>query len=130
MSRTNELRKVIQSYLETLRDAYPSITSKSITYLRADPTAMYPHIVYDFSGTDPTDMGREDYTLDINIFDKNQVQALDIADSIVDLFSFENAPQETILPTFYLTSVGNIEDPDKTICHTVVRFDVQNYQRS
>ena len=53
----------------------------------------------------------------------------EIEDYIVDLFSFRNDPRKSILPTFYLVSTGNLEDQDKTLCHSVVRFEVQNYRR-
>lgn len=126
--RTNDLRRYIEYALNSIKTEY-SLPDQAITYRIASDANMYPHIVYEITAMTPTDMGREDYTVDIHVFTKDQAYALNLADGIVDLFSFNNAPQATILPTFYLVSTGNLEDPDKTICHTVVRFEVQNYRR-
>ena len=128
MARSNDLRRLIESTLNDLKTTY-GIPDRGITYRVASDKVMWPHVVFFLDAMSPTDMGREDYTLDIDIWAKDQAWALDFADAIVDLFSFNNAPQETILPTFYLVSSGQIEDPDKTIIHMVVRFTVQTFRR-
>lgn len=128
MARTNELNKVIMTRLGSMRQRF-NLQLDSIAYKHIDTAMMYPHIVFEYSTRTPTDMGREDYTLDFHVWTKNQAQAFDIADAIIDLFSFRNDPQDTILPTFYFESEGEVEDPDKTICHQVVRFTTQNYTR-
>lgn len=130
MARTNELRALIETRLGPIKTTY-NLADNAITYRVASDKTMFPHIVFYLDSMTPTDMGREDYVLDVDIWTKgDQTTAADIADSVVDLLSFRNDPQQNILPTIYLTSVGNIEDPDKTLCHTVVRFDVQNYRRT
>lgn len=129
MGRTNELRAVIQSKLLTLRDDFTSIEANAIAYGIVDPRVTFPHIIFDFPSMDPTDMGREDFTLDVHIWTKDQELAFDLKDAIVDMFSFSNDPQDSILPTFYLQSAGDVEDPDKEICHLVVRLQAQNYKR-
>jgi len=127
--RTNQLREVIKDKLEHLRDNFPEIKSDGIAYGQVSTSVMYPHVVYDFSDMDPMDMGREDLTLDVHVWTKDRAQSFDIIDEVVDLLSFSNDPQPYILPTFYFTSAGTIDDPDKSICHAVVRFQVQNYRR-
>ena len=129
MGRTNDIRKVIKAHLDTLKTTH-GIAENGVSYRLADPDAVFPHIVFNFTTETPMDMGREDYTLDIDIWTKDEEKALDLQDAVVDLFSFKNDPQTTILPTFYFTSAGQVEDPDKTICHYVVRFDTQNYRRT
>lgn len=128
MARTRDLRRLIESTLNDLKTEY-GIPDNGITYRVASDKVMWPHVVFYLESMTPTDMGREDYQLDIDIWAKDQAWALDFTDTIIDLFSFNNAPQETILPTFYLVSSGQIEDPDKTIIHMVVRFTVQTFRR-
>lgn len=130
MERSNTLRKVIQAKLLTLGTAFPEIAVDRISYGSRAPINMFPHLVFEFTTMTPTDMGREDYVLDVHIWTKDMELALNLQDAIVDLFSFSNDPQETILPTFYLTSAGQLEDPDKTIIHIVVRLETQNYRRN
>lgn len=127
MARTNTLRALIVQRLETLTTPYGI---EEISFRRASDDLMYPHIVFDFVSVTPTDMEREDTVLDIHIWTKDQAVAYNLKDAVIDLFSFSNLPQETILPTFYFTSAGSIDDPDKSICHEVVRFSVQNFERS
>lgn len=129
MGRTNELRLLVERTLQALKGNF-GLAQNSITYRLASDKTMFPHIVYEISGMTPTDEGREDYTVDIDIWTKDQVLSLEMVDFIVDLFSFRNDPRRNILPTFYLVSTGNLEDPDKTLCHSVVRFEVQNYRRA
>ena len=129
MGRTNELRLLVERTLQALKGNF-GLAQNSITYRLASDKTMFPNIVYEISGMTPTDEGREDYTVDIDIWTKDQVLSLEMVDFIVDLFSFRNDPRRNILPTFYLVSTGNLEDPDKTLCHSVVRFEVQNYRRA
>ena len=128
MGRTNELRLLVERMLQALKGNF-GLAQNRITYRIASDKTMFPHIVFTIDSMTPTDEGREDYTVDIDIWTKDQVLSLEIVDFIVDLFSFRNEPRRTILPTFYLVSAGNLEDPDKTLCHSVVRFQVQNYRR-
>ena len=127
MAMTNDLRILIEERLNSIKTEYGI---KEISYRLASDHAMFPHVTYDFPTRVPTDMGREDYVLDINVWDKNQARAFEILDAYKDLFAFRNDPQDTILPTFYETSSGSIEDPDKTIIHLVLRLQSQVYERS
>ena len=128
MGRTNDLRLLVEMTLQNVKTKF-GLAQNSITYRLASDKTMFPHIVYTITGMTPTDEGREDYTVDFDIWTKDQILALEIEDFIVDLFSFRNDPRKNILPTFYLVSTGNLEDQDKTLCHSVVRFEVQNYRR-
>lgn len=127
MAMTNDLRALIVSRLESIKTEYGI---KEISYRIASDDAMYPHVTYDFTSRIPTDMGREDYVLDIHVWGKDQAQAFEILDTYKDLFAFRNDPQESILPTFYETSSGSVDDPDKTIIHLVLRLQGQVYERS
>ena len=129
MGRTNDLRLLVERTLQAIKGQF-GLAQNSITYRIASDQTMFPHIVYTISGMTPTDEGREDYTVDFDIWTKDQMLSLEIEDFVVDLFSFRNDPRKNILPTFYLVSTGNLEDPDKTLCHSVVRFQVQNYRRA
>lgn len=123
MSRTNDLKKLIQTKLKTL--------TTNVFFERATDDAMYPHIVFSFREINLNDLSRQDYSLDIDVWDKGtSTTAIDaLADSVEDLFHMENLPQENVLPTFYKTDRKSIDDPDKSIEHRLIRFQVQNYIR-
>ena len=123
MSRTNDLKKLIQTKLKTL--------TTNVFFERATDDAMYPHIVFSFREINLNDLSRQDYSLDIDVWDKGtSTTAIDaLADSVEDLFHMENLPQESVLPTFYKTDRKSVDDPDKSIKHRLIRFQIQNYVR-
>lgn len=127
---TNELRKLIKSRLMTLQSEYGI---KDVYYQQAADNKMYPHIVFDLSKISSLqDSVRRDYMLDIDIFDhsKSATRIEDIADAVDTLFSGENLPQESILPSFFYEDRTEVPDEDKMIQHQNVRFVVQNYERT
>lgn len=128
---TNEIRKIIRDRLNTIQQTY-GITE--IGYRQVQDDSLFPHIVVDFTGMTPTDMGRQDFLLDIHIWAKDNAVAFDIMDAVRKLFRFWNAPEalvdQTTWPTFYEMSGGQIDDPDKTITHLVLRAQGQVYERS
>ena len=125
MAMTNDLRLVIQNRLNSIKTEY-GLTE--VSYRVATNDQMFPHIVYDFTTITPTDMGREDFLLDVHIWTKDQYTAFNIMDACRDLFMFWNAPNESILPTFFEMSAGSVDDPDKSIVHLVLRLQVQVYE--
>ena len=124
MAMTNDLRLVIQNRLNSIKTEY-GLTE--VSYRVAMNDQIFPHIVYNFTIT-PTDMGREDFLLDVHIWAKDQYVAFNILDACRDLFKFWNAPNESILPTFFEMSAGSVDDPDKSIVHLVLRLQVQVYE--
>lgn len=117
--KTNELRKFIQSKLETIAQSY---------YSKAKDDAMYPHLVFSFTNIDLDDFYRDDYFLIIDVWCKNnQLLCEQYADDICDMLNAENLPQDSILPTFYRESRRNLLDEDKDINHIQLRFLIQNY---
>lgn len=125
METTNSLRKVIETALNSIKSTYGI---KEVSYRIASTDAMYPHVVYHITSVTPADMGRLDFLLDIDVWDKNQARAFEILDAIRTMFAFWNVPQDDILPTFYDESTGTIDDPDKTIIHLVLRLQGQVYK--
>lgn len=125
MAMTNDLRLVIQNRLNSIKTEY-GLTE--VSYRVATNDQIFPHIVYDFTTITPTDMGREDFLLDVHIWTKDQYAAFNIMDACRDLFMFWNAPNESILPTFFEMSAGSVDDPDKSIVHLVLRLQVQVYE--
>lgn len=123
MSRTNDLKKLIQTKLKTL--------TTNVFFEQATDNAIYPHIVFSFREISLNDLSRQDYTLDIDVWDKGtSTTAIDnLADSVEDLFHTENLPQKNVLPTFYKIDRKSVDDPDKSIKHRLVRFQIQNYVR-
>ena len=120
MSKTQELRKVIQAQINSIVKSY---------YRTADAAAKYPHAVYDFESIDLGDINRDDLILIVDLWDKskdtNKIEEL--ADQIEEIFNAANLPNEQVLPTFYRISRKPIDDEDKTINHRQLKFQVQNY---
>lgn len=121
MSRTNDLRKLIQTKLSTI--------SNNVYYENAIETAGYPHIVFTLDKINLGDLSREDYTLDIDVWDRGSSASVieELCDEIEDLFDAENLPQDTVLPTFFKDTRNVVDDTDKTIKHRNLKFVVQNY---
>lgn len=122
--RTNEIRKLVLEELDRIKE---STGVKSVYFEDAPDDAMYPHVIFSFSGTNLDDMNRKDFTIDVDVYTKDNPERYDIVDMIEDAFVFKNAPQEDILPTFYLLSRVDVLDQDKSIKHTVIRLECQNY---
>ena len=120
----NEARRVIEARLNSIKTTY---NIAEISYRLASEDAMYPHIVWDFTTMSPTEQGRRDATFDVHVWSRDQFEAFQIADAVIDLFAYANVPQADILPTFYETSVFPADDPDKSIVHVVARLEGQMY---
>lgn len=121
-TKTNELKKLIQTKLKTL--------TSNVYFEIASDSALYPHVVFNFKTIDLGDLSRQDYTLDIDVWDKSKsTTAIDtLCDNIESLLQAQNLPQTTILPTFYLIDRKSVLDQDKDIKHRVIRFQIQNYE--
>ena len=122
-TKTNDLKKLIQTKLKTIAtNAYYEI---------ADENAMYPHVVYSFRTINLGDISRQDYILDVDVWDKGRSTTTvdELCDKIESLLHTENLPQTRILPTFYLIDRKSLLDEDKQIKHRLIRFQIQNYVR-
>ena len=123
MARTNDLKKLIQEELKT-------ITSE-VYFQQARDNALYPHIVFNFREISLGDLSRQDYVLEVDVWDKGTLTTTvdALADDVEDLLHTENLPQENVLPTFYKIDRKSIIDSDKDIKHRLIRFQIQNYVR-
>ena len=121
--RTNDLKYLVQSKLKTL--------TANVYYEIANEKKMFPHIVFNFRRIDLGDLWRQDYILEIDIWNKqdSSLRVDDLADSVENLLQAENLPQDNVLPTFYLIDRQNIPDENKEIKHRRVQFQIQNYER-
>lgn len=121
--RTNDLKYLVQTKLKTL--------TANVYFEIANEKALYPHIVFNFRRIDLGDLWRQDYILEVDIWDKqdSSLRVDDLADSVENLLQAENLPQDNVLPTFYLIDRQNIPDEDKEIKHRRVQFQIQNYER-
>ena len=121
MSKTNALRKIIQSNINTIvKSAYREIDDKED----------FPYAVYDFETIDLGDINRDDLILIIDIWGcgKDTTEIEDIADRIEKMFNATNLPNEEVLPTFYRISRKPIDDDDKRIIRRQLKFQIQNYE--
>lgn len=121
--RTNDLKKLVQTKLKTL--------TTNVYHEIADKDAVYPHIVFNFRRIDLQDLSRQDYILEVDVWDKGTSTTTvdDLADSVENLLQGKNLPQTNVLPTFYLIDRRNILDEDKSIRHRQIQFQIQNYER-
>lgn len=120
MSKTNELRKLIQSNISSVIKSF----NRS-----ADDKDKYPYAVYDFENIDLLDINRDDLILIIDLWDKGKDTSRieEMADQIEQLFNAANLPNEEVLPTFYRISRKPIDDEDKTLIRRQLKFQIQNY---
>lgn len=121
---TNDTRRVIEARLNSIKTQF---NLAEISYRLASEDAMYPHLVWEITDINPVELGREDFTIDVHVWTRDQFQAFDIADAVIELFKYWNTPQQGILPTFYETATIPVDDPDKTIIHVVARLEGQVY---
>ncbi len=121
--RTNDLIELIKTKLSTV--------ASNVYYEVADEDALYPHVVFSFQQINLGDISRQDYELDVDVWDKGEETETveNLCDSIEHLLHGANLPQKNILPTFYLIDRRILFDEDKEIRHRVVRFQIQNYER-
>lgn len=128
---TNELRRIVIDRINDIKTTY-GITE--IGYRQVQDDNLFPHIVVDFPSITPTDIGRDDFLMDIHIWSKDNEVAYNIMDDLRGMFRFWNAPNELVdqmvLPTFFEENGGQLDDPDKTICHLVLRVQGQVYVRT
>ena len=123
VTRTNDLKNLIETKLKTL--------TTNVYYEQARDNAMYPHIVFSFRNIDLGDLSRQDYILEVDVWDKgtSTSNVEELSDKVEDLFHCQNLPQNHILPTFYKIDRKSIHDPNKNIKHRQIRFQIQNYVR-
>ena len=122
-TRTNDLKKLIQEKLKTL--------TTNVFYEQATDNALYPHIVFSFKTIELGDLSRQDYILEVDVWDKgtSTYNVEELADKVEDLLHAQNLPQTNVLPTFYKMERKAILDVDKSIKHRIIRFQIQNYVR-
>ena len=120
MSKTNSLRKIIQSNISKIVKCY---------YRIADAKATFPHAVYDFDNIDLDDVNRDDLILIVDLWGKGKdtSQIEEMADQIEAMFNAANMPGDEVLPTFYRISRKPLDDEDKTLIRRQLKFQVQNY---
>lgn len=122
MSKTTALRRLIREQLQTVPGG---------TYHKAAPKdAGYPYKVYTLTSVAFTDSARDDQELEVDLWDRSPDQKTieEIADQVERLFNAANLPRHPIYPTFFREARYNLDDPDKTLHHTQLRFLVQLYE--
>lgn len=120
MSKTNSLRKIIQSNINPILPCF---------YRIADKDRNYAYAVYSFENIDLRDVSRDDLILVIDLWDrgKDASRLEEFADQLEELFNAANMPGEEVLPTFYKMGRKPIEDEDKTLIRLQLKFQIQNY---
>ena len=123
ITRTNDLKILLTTKLKTL--------TTNVFFEQATDDKLYPHVVFSFRQIDLGDLARQDYILEVDVWDKgtSTTGVDELSDKIEDLLQAQNLPQTYILPTFYKMDRKSIYDSDKSIKHRLIRFQIQNYVR-
>lgn len=125
MSKTYDLRKLVTDKLNTVPGA---------TYHRkASADAEFPYKVYYLQRVECPDSLRDLFDLCVDVWgdaDEDFSVLDNIGDAIESLFNCVNLPKDNILPTFFRSSRFPVDDPDKSLLHLQLHFDVQLYERS
>lgn len=124
MGKTLDLRGLIYEKLTTTGVA---------TYYRIAPeTTSFPYIVFDLSRVTFGDSARDDFDVEVDIWDKsrNPKTIDEIADNVEELFNTVNDPQSTILPTFFRENRYPVPDNDKDLQHLQLHFSVELYKNN
>lgn len=119
MSKTNDLRTIIQPLLEQ--------SSGKAYYEEATDEAVFPYKVWELTNIDLSNMDRDDLILIVNVWSDNAKEADEVADSIEKTLNGLNSPKNPSYPTFYRISRMRVPDEDKNIRHRELKFEVQNY---
>lgn len=124
MSKTAALRDFVTEYLDK--------TDGETYHRRAASDAVYPYKVYELVRVNLDDTAMDVYDLEVNLWDRNinPSRVEELADSIEEMFRYENLPQETILPTIWRESRQWIEDDDKQIQRLQLHFTIQLYTKT
>ena len=119
--KTKTLRKLVFDKLQTV----PGGTHHRL----APKDAAFPYKTFTLSDARYTD-ARDDLELEVDIWDRSldPKAAEDIADQIEALFHDANLPAPPIYPTFFRDARYMLDDPDKTLQHIQLRFQVQLYK--
>lgn len=115
-----ELRLLIKELLDKAEGA---------TFYRfASNAAAYPYKVFSFGKTRYSDS--RDVEICIDLYDRNGGDRLcAIADEIERIFDDLNAPQDGILPTFFLDDRYPVEENDKELEHIQMRIQTNLYDK-
>jgi len=118
---TADLRKLVQTQLSNV--------TGGTYYSRAPKDASLPYKTFTLSRVDLNDLSRDDYDLQIDIWDvaADPRRVDSIGDAIEEQLHEQNLPQTTILPTFYRSNRYPVDDDDKSIIHSQLHFEVQLY---
>lgn len=121
MSKTAELRKLIQSVLSEI--------CPRVYYEQSADTELFPYIVYDLASIDLDKIERDDLVMTVDVWDRsNDPKSVEnIADSIEQRLNTANLPTESVLPTFFRISRTSVQDTDKSLKRRQLKFQIQNY---
>ncbi len=126
---TQSLKKLIKNKLLAQCD--------NVYYNRAQRNPSYPHVIFSFRPIDSNDLNRKDYTVRIDVWDKQEgyntsadFSAIEnLCDDIESMFNYLNEPFENILPTFYAVERRQIDDDNEALLHREITVQVQVYKK-
>lgn len=124
--KTQQIREVIVSKIKSIPDV------DKIYYRRAsDSVRSDLYVVYTFEQVMMDDSDLDEIKLVIDIWGRmaNTAVVDDVADSVDDLLNMANEPCNDTYPTFYRYDRRIVDDNDKDVYRTQLRFMVRNIQK-
>ncbi|MDD3122641.1 MAG: hypothetical protein PHC62_03875 [Candidatus Izemoplasmatales bacterium] len=113
------------------RNAYMILKKTDIDVYdsEAPSNAGYPYIIYDFRKINLGVYSRNDFVLDVDVWDENinYLRVNRIADKIQCLLNDLNNPDEEVLATYYIEDREKVADENKKIKRIKLVFSVQSY---
>lgn len=121
MSKTIELRKIIQTELKT--------KCEKVYFQTAPSNVSFPYLVYDINSVsiDTRDNG----VLTVDIWDRNSDTSIieTLTDDIEKQLDFKTFNNDKIQAAFFISIRNNIVDEDKKLSRRQLKFNIQYYSK-
>lgn len=116
------LLKVISDRLEG--------TGYSVFFNEKNEDTDYPFVVFNLpTSNEGTNIHREDFSLEVDIWTKDIVQCIDMTNTIKTMLDWYQYIDDKLQASFYFTNrLNNIPDEDNQIKRSQLRFQVNTYK--
>jgi hypothetical protein len=104
-------------------------TGYSIFFNEKNDETDYPFIIFNLrNSSEGTNIYREDYSLEVDVWTKNIIQCLEMIDEIKSLLNRYKYLNDKIQASFYVTNrFDNLPDEDDQIKRSQLRIQVKTY---
>lgn len=116
-----ELRKIIQPLLETVND--------EVYFVEASEKATFPYVVYNLPTSIDAEGTREDFILEIDVWDnaKDTAAIETLTQNIATLFNRKHSVNSKVAVNFYRVNRQVLIDEDKSIKRRKLTYQAKTY---